>query len=116
MAVSAVLLAGLEVVFIVIALGSGRAILQSASIGTLTPCLAVHALFGPRPLARVPETTRKLGVGVMLSAFGVFWTGEGLGVAWPGEDLAILLFAALFLAAGLVSSTLGRRISVEITQ
>ena len=29
-------------------------------------------------------------LGVMLSAFGVFWTGEGLGVPWPGEDLAIV--------------------------
>jgi uncharacterized membrane protein len=41
---------------------------------------------------------------VMLSAFGVFWTGEGLGVAWPGHDLALLVFAALFLGAGLVAS------------
>jgi len=36
----------------------------------------------------------------MLSAFGVFWTGEGLGVAWPGEDLAICRLALLFLAVG----------------
>ncbi len=28
----------------------------------------------------VPENTLKFGVGVMLSAFGVFWTGEGLGI------------------------------------
>jgi uncharacterized membrane protein len=34
----------------------------------------------------------------MMSAFGVFWTGEGLGVAWPGADLAIVAFAVLFLA------------------
>jgi hypothetical protein len=33
----------------------------------------------------------------MLSAFGVFWIGEGLGVPWPGEDVAIVAFAALFL-------------------
>jgi uncharacterized membrane protein len=59
---------------------------------------AVH-----RPLARVPENTLKFTVGVMLSAFGVFWTGEGLGVPWPGEDLAILGFAALFLTAGLAA-------------
>jgi len=26
------------------------------------------------------------------------WTGEGLGVAWPGGDLAIVAFAAMFLA------------------
>ena len=45
----------------------------------------------------------------MLSAFGIFWTGEGLGVAWPGEDLAIIAFAALFLAVGLAAVPLARR-------
>jgi len=40
----------------------------------------------------------------MLAAFGIFWTGEGLGVAWPGADLAIVVFAALFLAVALAAS------------
>jgi uncharacterized membrane protein len=65
-------------------------------------------------LARVPENTLKFAVGVMLSAFGIFWTGEGLGVAWPGEDLAIVAFAALFLAAGLGGVALARRTSAEV--
>ena len=117
-ALKAVLLEGLEVVFIVIAVGTGRGLLMPASLGALAACalvLAAGAIIH-RPLSRVPENTLKFGVGVMLSAFGVFWTGEGLGVAWPGQDLALLLFAALFLAAGLVSATLARRISVEIAQ
>jgi uncharacterized membrane protein len=117
-ALKAVLLEGLEVVFIVIAVGAGRGLLMPASLGALAACalvLAAGAILH-RPLSRVPENTLKFGVGVMLSAFGVFWTGEGLGVTWPGQDLALLLFAALFLAAGLVSSTLARRITVEITQ
>ena len=117
-ALKAVLLEGLEVVFIVIAVGAGRGLLMPASFGALAACalvLAAGAIIH-RPLSRVPENTLKFGVGVMLSAFGVFWTGEGLGVAWPGQDLAVLLFAALFLAAGLVGSTLARRISVEIAQ
>ena len=82
----AVLLEGLEVVFIVIALGAGRGMLVAASAGAIAACLAV-ALVGlivHRPLARVPENKLKFAVGIMLSAFGVFWTGEGLGVAWPG--------------------------------
>src|SRR5437899_2163992 len=66
-----------------------------------------------RPLARVPENTLKFTVGVMLSAFGVFWTGEGLGVPWPGADLAILGFAALFLVAAVAAVTLMRSPAVE---
>ena len=95
----AMLLEGLEVVFVVIAVGAGRGLLVPASIGALAACALVAAvgLALRRPLARVPENTLKFTVGVMLSAFGVFWTGEGLGVPWPGEDVAILGFAALFL-------------------
>jgi len=44
-----------------------------------------------------------------LSAFGVFWTGEGLGVPWPGQDLALLFFAVVFLAGGIITATLLRR-------
>jgi uncharacterized membrane protein len=112
----AVLLEGLEVVFIVIAVSAGRGLLVPASAGALAACILV-AGFGfavHRPLARVPENTLKFAVGVMLSAFGVFWTGEGLGVAWPGEDLAIVAFAALFLAVGFGAVTLARRPSAEV--
>ncbi len=106
----AVLLEGLEVVFIVIAVGAGRGLVLSASVGALAACLAVAAigLAVHRPLAKVPENTLKFAVGVILSAFGVFWTGEGLGIPWPGEDLAILAFALLFLAAGFAGIALAR--------
>jgi len=109
-AFKAVLLEGLEVVFIVIAVGAGRGLLWPASLGALAACalvLSVGAVVH-RPLSRVPENTLKFGVGVMLSAFGVFWTGEGLGVEWPGADLALFVFAALFLATGLLAASLAR--------
>src|SRR6266850_2099517 len=112
----AVLLEGLEVVFIVIALGAGRGMLVAASAGAVAACLAV-ALVGlivHRPLARVPENTLKFVVGIMLSAFGVFWTGEGLGVAWPGSDLAIVGFAAIFLAVSASAVALARRPKAEV--
>ncbi|MDF1793590.1 MAG: hypothetical protein P1U88_16875 [Thalassobaculaceae bacterium] len=114
-AFKAVLLEGLEVVFIVIAVGAGRGMLAPAALGALAACalvLTVGALMH-KPLSRVPENTLKFGVGVMLSAFGVFWTGEGLGVAWPGHDLALLVLAVLFLGAGLLAASLARRISTE---
>jgi uncharacterized membrane protein len=117
-AFKAVLLEGLEVVFIVIAVGAGRGLLWPASLGALAACLAVLAVgvFVHRPLSNVPENTLKFGVGVMLSAFGVFWTGEGLGVAWPWEDLVLLVFVALFLATGVATATALRRPAVETSR
>jgi Ca2+/H+ antiporter, TMEM165/GDT1 family len=102
-AFKAVVVEGLEVVFIVIAVGAGRGLIVPASFGALGACalvLGIGALLH-QPLRQVPENALKFGVGVMLSGFGVFWTGEALGVPWPGEDLSIPGFIALFLASGL---------------
>jgi uncharacterized membrane protein len=112
----AVLLEGFEVVFIVIALGTGRGMLVPASAGAVAACLAVAAigLIVHQPLARVPENTLKFAVGIMLSTFGVFWTGEGLGVAWPGADLAIVAFAAMILAVSSAAVALARRRKAQV--
>jgi uncharacterized membrane protein len=112
----ATLLEGLEVVFIVIAVGAGGRFLVPASIGALFACTLVMAtgFILHRPLSRLPENTLKFAVGIMLSAFGVFWTGEGLGVPWPGRDLAILGFAALLLTVAFASVALARRQAVEV--
>jgi Ca2+/H+ antiporter, TMEM165/GDT1 family len=109
-AFKAVLLEGLEVVFIVIAVGAGRGLLLPASLGAMAACIVVLAIgtIVLRPLARVPENTLKFAVGVILSAFGVFWTGQGLGIAWPGEDLMVLFFGAAFLLAGLCATQVVR--------
>jgi uncharacterized membrane protein len=109
-ACKAVVIEGVEVVFIVIAVGAGRGLLIPASLGALAACvlaLAAGAVVR-KPLTRVPENTLKFCVGVMLSAFGVFWFGEGLGVAWPGADLAIPGFIVLFLAVALVLVKIAR--------
>jgi len=107
----AMLLEGLEVVFIVVAVGAGRGLLVPASIGAAAACALVAAvgLVVHRPLARVPENALKFTVGVMLSAFGLFWTGEGLGVPWPGEDLAILAFAVLLVLVAALAVPILRR-------
>ena len=114
----AVLLEGLEVVFIVIAVSAGRGVLIPVSAAALAACVLVAAVgfLVHRPLSRVPENKLKFAVGVMLSAFGLFWTGEGFGVAWPGEDLAILGFIALFLVTGLAAvALLNRRSAAAAT-
>ncbi len=98
-AFKAVLLEGAEVVFIVIAVGAGDGMLWPAAFGAAAAAVLVLALgaLAHKPLSRVPENALKFAVGVMLSAFGLFWAGEGLGVSWPGEDLSILAFALIFL-------------------
>lgn len=118
MAFKAVLLEGLEVVFIVIAVGAGRGLLVPASLGALGACMAVLAVGAivHRPLARVPANTLKFMVSVILCAFGVYWTGEGLGIAWPGADLMIPFFGAAFLLVGMGSVALlrpPRQVSVQ---
>jgi uncharacterized membrane protein len=117
-AFKAVLLEGLEVVFIVIAVGAGRGLLWPAGLGALAAGLVILAIGVAihRPLARVPENTLKFGVGVMLSAFGVFWTGEGLGIDWPGQDIALLAFAVLFLSVGIVTASMLRGSAKEVLQ
>jgi len=105
-AFKAVLLEGLEVVFIVIAVGAGRGLLIPASFGALG-ALVIVLIAGSiihKPLSRVPENTIKFGVGIMLSSFGVFWTGEGLGIAWPAGDIMLLINAVLFLLTGVATA------------
>ena len=89
------------------------AILAIVALAACVLVLAAGAILH-RPLSRVPENALKFGVGVMLSAFGVFWTGEGLGVAWPGADLAIVALAAMFLAVSSAAVALARRPKAEV--
>jgi uncharacterized membrane protein len=48
------------------------------------------------PLRRLPETQIKLGMGVALTAFGTYFTAEGLHAHWPVPELAPLYLALLF--------------------
>jgi hypothetical protein len=91
------------VVFVVVALGAGGRLLGPASAGALLALLLVVALglWLHRPLSKVPENALKFAVGVMLTAFGTYWAGEGIGLAWPGQDATILVLITAFLAVGL---------------
>ena len=105
------MLEGIEVVFIVIALGAGgKGLLIPASLGAMAALLVVVAVGAAvhRPLSRIPENTLKFVVGLLLSAFGTFWVGEGLGLTWPGEDWSILGLIAGFSTGALIAVRLAR--------
>jgi Ca2+/H+ antiporter, TMEM165/GDT1 family len=105
------MLEGIEVVFIVIAVGAtGNGLLLPASVGALAALVLVVALglVLHRPVAMIPENTLKFLVGVLTTAFGTFSVGEGMGQAWPGGDLAIPALNAGFLAAALIAVRLCR--------
>jgi uncharacterized membrane protein len=102
-----VFLEGMEVVLIVVSLGASQHRLGLAA-GAAVAAAVLVALIGAvvaKQLSNVPENTIKLGVGVMLTSFGLFWVGEGSGVRWPGGDVAIVGFIGVFalITLGLVT-------------
>ena len=93
----AVLLEGLEVAFIVIALGAqGGRSLQAAVFGALAAFVfvVVAGSLVHKPLSFVPENLMKFVVGAMLTTFGIFWGAEGLLVDWAGGDATLLIILA----------------------
>jgi Ca2+/H+ antiporter, TMEM165/GDT1 family len=97
-------LEGLEVAIIVVAVGGAAGALGSAVVGA-TAAVVVLAAVGAatyRWIARIPRRALQLFVGALLSSFGTFWAGLGIGVGWPGDELSLLWLIALYAGAGLV--------------
>ena len=111
----AVLLEGLEVVFIVLTFGTIAHKVGLASIAALIAiviaCAAGFAL--KAPLAKVPENTLKFVVGILLTSFGIFWGAEGASggsAKWPGDNWAVLFLIAGVWAFAFLLVTLLRKV------
>ncbi|MGO8870816.1 MAG: COG4280 domain-containing protein [Acidimicrobiales bacterium] len=107
-----VFLEGLEVVVVVLTLGTTSHSLGLATVaaGAAVLVVTVAGLAVARQLSSVPENAMKMAVGLMLVGFGTFWAGEGVGVHWPGSDLALpVLVAAYGLVAWALVGALDRR-------
>jgi uncharacterized membrane protein len=106
-----VVLEGLEVVFITLTFGSNQHDIPLAAAAALAAVLLVTAVgFAIRaPLARAPENSMKFVVGIMLTAFGLFWGGEGAGAHWPGSDAALLVLIPAIAVFALLLVALFRR-------
>ncbi len=107
----AVLLEGLEVVFIVLTFGANQHRVALAAVAAGVAVVLVVAVgFAVRaPLARVPENSMKFAVGVMLTSFGAFWSAEGAGARWPGGDAALLVIIPVLALASLAMVATLRR-------
>ncbi len=110
LAFKGVFLEGLEVAFIVFAVGASSGDLRVAGLGGAAAIVVVAGLGVGlrRPLTRVPENTIKHVVGVLLASLGTFWAGEGFGVRWPLDAVSVLALVALYTVAARVGVALLR--------
>lgn len=94
-------LEGLEVVIIVLSLGSSSRYLLPASITAIATAIVIFVLGAAlsKQFSKVPENKMKMTVGIMLVSFGTFWTAEGLRANWPFSDLSIVGLVAIYSLA-----------------
>jgi uncharacterized membrane protein len=95
-------LEGLEVAIIVVAVGGAAGALGSAVVGAAAAVVVLAAVgaLTYRWIARIPRRALQLFVGALLSAFGTFWAGQGIGVEWPGDEASLPVLIALYAGAG----------------
>jgi uncharacterized membrane protein len=102
--IKSVALEALEIVVIVMTLGLATSAWSEAIAGTGLALLLslVMVIFLHQYLVKLPEVLIKLGAGIMLSAMGTFWLGEGVGVDFPFDEVSILILMSLYsLTAGI---------------
>jgi uncharacterized membrane protein len=108
-----VVLEGLEVAFIALTFGANQQNIPLAAVAALAAVLVVTVagIVVRAPLARVPENTMKLVVGIMLTSFGISWGAEGAAAVWPGADAALLLIVPAVAVFALALAALLRRVT-----
>jgi uncharacterized membrane protein len=111
LAFKGVFLEGLEVVIIVLTLGTSARRLGLASLSALAALLIVGGVgvVVARQLSKVPENAMKMTVGVLLVSYGTFFSGEGLKIRWPGDDVALVVLVAFYAVVTWVFVTWMRR-------
>ena len=106
-----VVLEGLEIAIIVVSFGAGANNYGAAVLGgasALVIFLAVGFIL-QSPLRLIPRSFLQLVVGTLLTAFGTFWSVEGLGVDWPASDAAILGLLVVYAVTAMLYIARQRR-------
>ena len=116
MAFKGVFLEGLEVIILVITLGTSahRLGLAAAVAAVAVVLVALCGVIVAKQLSSVPENALKMSVGILLVTYGTFWSGEGLHVRWPGGDTMLLGLAAIYaIVTGLFVLALRREVGTR---
>ena len=111
-------LEGLEVAVIVVAFGAAAGAIGSAMVGAAAAIIVLGVIGGLsyRAVSRIPRRALQLFVGAMLTTFGTFWAGAGLGVAWPGSEVALPALGVVYVLAALGLLSWVRHAQRDITQ
>src|SRR3979409_906766 len=80
-------LEGLEIAVIVVTFGAAAHAIATTALAPAASVLLSGSLglASYRLVARIPRRAVQLFVGALLTTFGTFWAGEGVGVEWPGS-------------------------------
>lgn len=116
-AFNGVFIEGVEVIFIVLAVGGARKEIGQAALGATIAAILVIGLgiIARKPLTMIPENLLKFAVGCLVSSFGSLWVGEGLSVKWAGGDFSLLALTCFYLLIGIVGVFLVRSIREKST-
>ncbi|AFZ56309.1 COG4280 domain-containing protein [Anabaena cylindrica FACHB-243] len=100
-----VALEALEIVVIVTTLGLATSDWYEALTGTALALLLslVMVISLHQYLVKLPEVLIKLGAGIMLSAMGTFWLGEGIELEFPFDEFSILILITLYSLTAAIS-------------
>ena len=111
------ILEALEIAILVVTLGLASGAwyesLAGTAIALIFAVVIVAALHNY--LLNVPEVLIKLGSGILLSALGTFWLGEGLGVTWMFADFAIAAIVAAYSGLAMLFLWWSKRQHMEVT-
>jgi uncharacterized membrane protein len=102
----------IEVTFVAVALSAGGVtLLAAATSGALLATFLLVPLalvFGRAMIKHIVRSLTVL-VGVVMSAFGTIWAGDGIGAVWPRLDVTLVSLTIGYLVVALGYVHLARR-------
>ncbi|MBO9998151.1 MAG: hypothetical protein J7641_03935 [Cyanobacteria bacterium SID2] len=99
------MLEALEVAILIVTLGLASQAWYEATIGAIVALVFSIVLVAilHQYLLNVPEVSIKMGAGILLSALGTFWLGEGLNIEWILGDSIVVVIVGIYSAIAIAT-------------